>query len=466
MTMITRFAPSPTGYLHIGNVRTALFNYLLSKHHNGQFLLRIEDTDRKRHNEDAVRVILEGLKWLGLDHDGDAISQFANKDRHAEIALEMVDNGSAYKCYLTSDEVNTLKASLKETGKPFASPYRDSSTAPETDITGKDFVVRLKANHDGETTLTDLVQGDVTVANAQIDDLVLLRSDGTPTYMLSVVVDDHDMNVTHVIRGDDHLTNSFRQVQIYVGMGWDIPTFAHLPMILGDDGGKLSKRHGALGLHEYIDMGYLPEALNNYLMRLGWGHGDAEIISMEQAIEWFDFDGINKSAGRFDTKKLNNLNAHYIQHAKDDHLLKHLIPFIEKQLDNPLDETQIATLNRALPVIRERGETLIEIAEQACLFLSPRPVTMNEKASNVLDDDGRAMIARVKTMIETVKIFDASTLEKAVHDFIGDNDLKFKHVGMPVRAALVGTVSAPSVHDIMVALGRDETLARFQDVIK
>ncbi len=463
MTMITRFAPSPTGYLHIGNVRTALFNYLLSKHHGGQFLLRIEDTDRKRHNEDAVRVILDGLKWLGLDHDGEAISQFARKDRHAEVALEMVERGNAYKCYLNAEDVTTLKEALKSEGKPFASPYRDASTAPETDNT--DYVVRLKANHEGETTITDLVQGDVTVANAQIDDLVLLRSDGTPTYMLSVVVDDKDMNITHVIRGDDHLTNSFRQAQIYAAMGWDIPIFAHLPMILGGDGGKLSKRHGALGLHEYIDMGYLPEALNNYLMRLGWGHGDAEIISMKQAIEWFDFDGINKSAGRFDTKKLNNLNAHYIQHSNGDHLLKHLVPFIEKTLETSLNDLQMETLNRALPVIRERGETLIEIAEQACLFLQDT-VTMDEKASNVLDDDGCAMIARIKDMVEAVESYDAETLEKTIKDFITNNDLKFKHVGMPARAALVGTVSAPPVHDIMFALGREETLARLNAVIK
>lgn len=463
MTIVTRFAPSPTGYLHIGNVRTALFNFLLARHYGGQFLLRIEDTDRKRHNEDAVRVIYDGLKWLGLSWDDKPVSQFERRDRHAEVAHEMMARGNAYKCYLSPEELDELREKAKAENTQFISPWRnkDASEAPAD----APFVVRLRADIEGETTISDLVQGDVTVPNSQIDDLVLLRSDGTPTYMLSVVVDDHDMNITHVVRGDDHLTNTFRQAQIYNAMGWDLPRFAHLPMILGDDGGKLSKRHGALGLHEYIEMGYLPEALCNYLMRLGWSHGDDEIISMKDAVSWFDFDGINKSAGRFDFKKLNNLNAHYIKQADDKRLLDLIVPSLKELLKIDINETRQDFVLRGMNALKDRAETLVELTQQAALYAQPRPVDVNEKAAKALDEKGLSTLASLMDLFQQMDDFTPENIEQEIKDFVSENELSFKDVGMPLRAALTGTLSAPALHDIVYALGREETIGRLQDAV-
>ena len=329
MTVVTRFAPSPTGFLHIGGARTALFNWLFARHHGGTFLLRIEDTDRARSTEAAVEAILDGLKWLELDWDGDAVSQFQRRDRHAEVAHQMMAAGHAYRCYASPEELEAMRAEQKAAGQPMRYDGRWRDRDPAEAPAGISPVIRLKAPQEGETVLADHVQGEVRVQNAQLDDMVLLRADGTPTYMLSVVVDDHDMNVTHVIRGDDHLTNTFRQIQIYRAMGWDLPQFAHIPLIHGADGAKLSKRHGALGVDAYRDMGYLPEAVRNYLLRLGWGHGDDEIISTEQAIEWFDLGGIGRSPSRFDFAKLDNLNAHYMRLADDARLVSLIVPLIE-----------------------------------------------------------------------------------------------------------------------------------------
>lgn len=464
MTIRTRFAPSPTGYLHIGNVRTALFNYLLARHYGGDFLLRIEDTDRARHNEDAVDVILNGLKWLGLDWDEAPLRQHAQIERHKQAAQELIENGKAYKCYLSQEELEELRTKARETGTCIISPWRDAD--PSTAPSDREPVIRLRSEQDGATTVSDLVQGDVTVANDQIDDIVLLRSDGTPTYMLSVVVDDHDMKITHVVRGDDHLTNTFRQIQIYKAFGWDIPKFAHLPMILGNDGAKLSKRHGALGLHEYIDMGYLPEALCNYLMRLGWSHGDEEIISMKQAISWFDFDGINKSAGRFDFDKLNHLNSHYIKETDDETLTEMLIPLIEKELKLRVSDQSKIWLVKGMSGLKDRGNTLPEIAEQALFYAQPRPLSIQANAASILEaEDAAKNLAGLIDVFNQIEDFTADNIQENIKEFVNNEGLKFKDVGMPLRVALTGTKSSPATNEIAEALGREETIKRLEDVV-
>ncbi len=370
MTVVTRFAPSPTGFLHIGGARTALFNWLFARHHGGTFLLRIEDTDRARSTEAAVEAILDGLKWLELDWDGDAVSQFERRGRHAEVAHQMMEAGHAYRCYASPEELEAMRAEQKAAGQPMRYDGRWRDRDPAEAPAGVSPVIRLKAPQEGETVLADHVQGEVRVQNAQLDDMVLLRADGTPTYMLSVVVDDHDMNVTHVIRGDDHLTNTFRQIQIYRAMGWDLPEFAHIPLIHGADGAKLSKRHGALGVDAYRDMGYLPEAVRNYLLRLGWGHGDDEIISTEQAIEWFDLGGIGRSPSRFDFAKLDNLNAHYMRLADDARLVGLIVPLIEAKSGAPVNSEARDLLTRAMPGLKQRAKTLVELAEFGALLRS------------------------------------------------------------------------------------------------
>ncbi len=464
MTIRTRFAPSPTGYLHIGNVRTALFNYLLARHYGGDFLLRIEDTDRARHNEDAVDVIYNGLKWLGLDWDETPLRQHEQIERHTQAALELVESGKAYKCYLSQEELEELRTQAREKGTCITSPWRDAdpATAPE----GVSPVIRLKSETNGSTSIADLVQGDVTVANDQIDDIILLRSDGTPTYMLSVVVDDHDMKITHVVRGDDHLTNTFRQIQIYKAFGWDIPKFAHLPMILGGDGAKLSKRHGALGLHEYTQMGYLPEALCNYLMRLGWSHGDEEIISMKQAISWFDFDGINKSAGRFDFDKLNHLNAHYIKETDNQQLTELLTPLIEDKLSITLSEQTKTWLTKGMNGLKDRGNTLPEIADQALFYAQPRPLPIQANAVNILQTEGASKnLAGLIDVFNQIEDFTPDNIQENIKEFVTNEGLKFKDVGMPLRVALTGTKSSPATNEIAAVLGREETVKRLEDVV-
>ncbi|MDB5677566.1 glutamate--tRNA ligase [Sphingomonas bacterium] len=456
--VVTRFAPSPTGYLHIGGARTALFNLLFARHHGGKFLLRIEDTDRARSTQPAIDAILDGMRWLGLDWDGGEIYQFARAGRHAAVAMEMVEKGAAYRCYLTQDELARMRAEAEAAKKPLRirSPWRDK-LANEPDAP---HVIRLKAPTEGATTIEDRVQGSVTVQNAEIDDLVLLRSDGTPTYMLAVVVDDHDMGVTHVIRGDDHLNNAFRQLPIYRAMGWAEPVYAHIPLIHGSDGAKLSKRHGALGVDAYRDeLGLLPEAVDNYLLRLGWGHGDDEIISREQAIEWFDLAGVGKSPSRFDLKKLENLNGHYIREADDGRLAD----LVAAWLPFKLDATQHDLLRRTMPFLKPRAANLIDLAEGSTFLFATRPLPIDADAAPLLDGDAPALLAGVHAALDATDGWDTEALEQAVRHVAEDAGVKLGQVAQPLRAALTGKRTSPGIFDVLVALGRTESLGRIAD---
>ena len=391
MTIVTRFAPSPTGFLHIGGARTALFNWLFSRHHGGKFLLRIEDTDRARSTEPAIAAILDGLSWLGLQWDDEVTYQFARAARHAEVARQMLASGNAYHCYASPEELEEMRAAQKAAGKPMRYDGRWRDCDPRTAPEGVAPVIRLKAPQTGQTVINDAVQGEVTVENAQLDDMVLLRADGTPTYMLAVVVDDHDMGVTHVIRGDDHLNNAFRQLQIIKAMGWPEPVYAHIPLIHGPDGAKLSKRHGALGVDAYRDMGFLPVALRNYLLRLGWGHGDDEIISTDQAIEWFDLGGVGRSASRFDMAKLTNLNAHYLRETPDAELLPLVLPLIEARIGGPVDAAGRERVVRGLNGVKQRTRTLVELADNLVFYArAGAPPIADDKARAVLTPDAKA----------------------------------------------------------------------------
>ena len=464
MTVVTRFAPSPTGFLHIGGARTALFNWLFARHHGGTFLLRIEDTDRARSTEAAVEAILDGLKWLELDWNGDAVSQFERRGRHAEVAHQMLEAGHAYRCYASPEELEVMRAEQKAAGQPMRYDgrwrHRDPAEAPA----GVSPVIRLKAPQEGETVLADHVQGEVRVQNAQLDDMVLLRADGTPTYMLSVVVDDHDMNVTHVIRGDDHLTNTFRQIQIYRAMGWDLPEFAHIPLIHGADGAKLSKRHGALGVDAYRDMGYLPEAVRNYLLRLGWGHGDDEIISTEQAVEWFDLGGIGRSPSRFDFAKLDNLNAHYMRLADDARLVGLIVPLIEAKSGAPVNSEARDLLTRAMPGLKQRAKTLVELAESAQFYVVARPLKLTDKAADLVTGEGAAVLAELAERLRPFDAWDAVSIEAEVRQYAENKGLKLGKVAQPLRAALSGSTVSPPIFEVAELLGKTETLARIADI--
>lgn len=458
-SVVTRFAPSPTGYLHIGGARTALFNLLFARHHGGKFLLRIEDTDRARSTQPAIDAILDGMTWLGLDWDGDVTYQFARADRHAEVATAMVEAGAAYRCYLTQDELAAMREEAQAAKKPLRirSPWRDKTNGSDAP-----FVVRLKAPTAGATTINDLVQGEVTVQNSEIDDLVLLRSDGTPTYMLAVVVDDHDMGVTHVIRGDDHLNNAFRQLPIYTAMDWPIPQYAHIPLIHGSDGAKLSKRHGALGVDAYRDeMGLLPEAVSNYLLRLGWGHGDDEIISRDQAIEWFDLAGVGKSPSRFDIKKLENLNGHYIRQT-DDAILADLVA---ARLPFKASESQRDLLRRSMPALKPRAANLLELTENSGFLFRTRPLELDADAAALLEGDGRAILAQLHAALDEVTGWDTEALEAAVRTVAEDAGVKLGAAAQPLRAALVGRKTSPGIFDVLALLGREESLGRIADQI-
>jgi len=460
MTVVTRFAPSPTGFLHIGGARTALFNWLFARHHGGRFLLRIEDTDRLRSTEAAVAAILDGLSWLELDWDGEAVSQFERRERHAEVAHALVQAGRAYPCYASPDELTQMREQQKAAGLPtrYDGRWRDrpASDAPE----GVAPVIRLKAPREGETLVRDQVQGDVRVRNDQLDDMILLRADGTPTYMLSVVVDDHDMGVTHVIRGDDHLTNTFRQAQLYLSMGWELPTFAHIPLIHGPDGAKLSKRHGALGVDAYRDLGYLPEAVRNYLLRLGWGHGDAEIISTAQAIEWFGLEAVGRSASRFDFTKLGNLNAHYLREASDERLARLVTPRLEAALGRALSGAHQDLLTRAMPGLKARASTLVELADNAKFYVASRPLPQTDKAAALLTGSGRELVAALTVSFKALPEWTAATVENAVRALAEERGLKLAAVAQPLRAALTGSTVSPPIFEVAELLGRPETLAR------
>jgi glutamyl-tRNA synthetase len=453
-TVVTRFAPSPTGFLHIGGARTALFNWLFARRHGGRFLLRIEDTDKARSTQPAIEAILDGMRWLGLDWDGHEYYQSQFWARHAEVAHELLARGHAYKCWMSQEELAAQREQAQAERRPFRidSPWRDSANEGEGP-----YVVRLKAPREGETVIEDKVQGRVVVQNAELDDFILLRSDGSPTYMLAVVVDDHDMGVTHVIRGDDHLNNAFRQLAIIRGMGWPEPVYAHVPLIHGQDGAKLSKRHGALGVDAYRDeIGILPEALFNYLLRLGWGHGDQEEFTREQATEVFALEGVGKSPSRFDLKKLHNLNGHYIRAADDARLAKLAADRIGAAAD-------VALLTEAMPVLKTRARDILELADGAAFLFKSRPLALDEKAQALLTDDARALLGQISSRLEGQADWTAEALEANLKPYAEELGLGLGKLAQPLRAALTGQTTSPGIFDVLALLGRDESLARIGD---
>ena len=462
--IVTRFAPSPTGFLHIGGARTALFNWLFARGRDGRFLLRIEDTDRARSTPEATEAILKGLDWLGLDHDGEVVSQFARAGRHAEVAHAMLAAGHAYKCFATQEEIQAFRDRALEEKRStlYQSPWRDADPASHPDAP---FVIRLKAPRAGETVIRDQVQGDVTIRNDQLDDMVLLRSDGTPVYMLAVVVDDHDMGITHVIRGDDHLNNAARQQLVYEAMGWDVPVWAHIPLIHGPDGKKLSKRHGALGVDEYQKMGYPAAGMRNYLARLGWSHGDDEVFTDAQAKEWFDLPGIGKSPARFDFKKLENVCGQHIAAMDDAALLQELRAFMAVAGLPTLSDAKISSFATAMPVLKERAKTFPELIEKASFITLDRPIQPDEKAAKVLDSESRRILNELTPHLQNAS-WSRDDLEQVLNRFAEDQGTKFGKLAGPLRAALSGRSVSPSVFDMMMVLGREETLARLGDAGK
>lgn len=459
--VVTRFAPSPTGFLHIGGARTALFNWLYARGRGGKFLLRIEDTDRARSTPEATAAILSGLTWLGLDWDGQAISQFERADRHAEVAHQMLAQGHAYKCFATQDEIEAFREAARAEGRStlYQSPWRDADPATHPDAP---YVVRVKAARDGETVIEDAVQGRVVFRNDQLDDMVCLRSDGTPTYMLAVVVDDHDMGVTHIIRGDDHLNNAARQAQVYQAMGWPVPQFAHIPLIHGEDGKKLSKRHGALGIEDYQRMGYPSAAIRNYLARLGWSHGDDEFFSDAQATEWFDLGGIGRAPARLDLKKLDHLTAQHFSVLDDAAVLQELRSYLTATDAAPLNETQEEALLRAMPQLKDKAKSFGQILERAHFVLTQRPIQPDEKAGKSLDPVSRSILNELTPHLRNAS-WERERLETIVGDLAAEHGLGLGKIAQPLRAALAGRTVSPSVFDMMVVLGREETLARLQD---
>lgn len=462
MTVVTRFAPSPTGFLHIGGARTALFNWLFARHHGGKYLVRIEDTDRKRSTPEAIEAIYDGLGWLNLRGDEEPLLQHTRLARHAEVAHALLENGHAYRCYCSPEELTEMRDAARKEGRTrlYDGRWRDRDTSQAP--AGVDPVIRIRMPLEGETTINDLVQGEVTVANDRLDDMILLRADGSPTYMLSVVVDDHDMGVTHAIRGDDHLNNAFRQLQLFLAMDWPVPEFAHIPLIHGPDGAKLSKRHGALGVDAYRDMGFLPEAIRNYLMRLGWSHGDDEIISTEQAVEWFDLADVGRSASRFDLTKLENLNGHYIREAEDGRLAELVAPRLTD--DGPLGQVDLERLQRGMHGLKQRAKTLLELSDNSQFYIASSPLTMTDKAAGLLDADARLLMAELATVFETVDDWSEASVESAVRDLAEAKELKLGKLAQPLRAAVTGSTSSPGIFEVLDVLGRRETLDRINAI--
>ncbi|MBR0993810.1 glutamate--tRNA ligase [Bradyrhizobium japonicum] len=467
--VVTRFAPSPTGFLHIGGARTALFNWLYAKKHGGKMLLRIEDTDRERSTEAAIGAILDGLKWLDLGWDGEVIYQFSRAARHREVAEQLLADGKAYRCYATAEELTAMREKARAEGRTrlYDGLWRDRD--PATAPSGVKPTIRLRAPQTGETVIEDQVQGRVVWQNENLDDLVLLRGDGNPTYMLAVVVDDHDMGVTHVIRGDDHLINAARQKQIYDAMGWALPNMSHIPLIHGPDGSKLSKRHGALGVDAYRAMGYLPAALRNYLVRLGWSHGDQEIFSTEEMIAAFDLASVGRAAARFDFAKLENLNGHYIRHADDQSLVKmfedvldHVVP-ARDELKAKLNDTTRAQLLKAMPALKERAKTLIELIDSAYFIFADRPLELDPKAQALLTPENRKLIGQLHSALEKVETWSGAATEAALRAFAEENGLKLGAVAQPLRAALTGRTTSPGIFEVLDVLGRQESLGRLKD---
>jgi glutamyl-tRNA synthetase len=468
--VVTRFAPSPTGYLHIGGARTALFNWAYAKHHGGKMLLRIEDTDRERSTDAAIDAILAGMTWLGLTWDGDAVSQHARAQRHREVADQLLANGHAYHCYCSPQELDAMRAKAEAEKRPirYEGTWRDRD--PKDAPAGVKPVIRFKSPQDGETMINDNAQGRVVFANRDLDDLIILRSDGNPTYNLSVVVDDHDMGVTHIIRGVDHLTNAARQTQIYMAMGWTVPDMTHVPLIHGPDGAKLSKRHGALGVEAYRAMGYLPAALRNYLARLGWSHGDAEIFSTEQLVEWFSLTSIGKSPARFDFAKLENLNGHYIRHMDDDELLEALITFLPfadggAELLGQIDDVKRAQLKKAMSGLKERAKTLVELKNGAAFLFATRPLAMDDKAKQIMADGGREALQDLQAVLNDCTEWTALATETAVKALAESKAMKLGKLAQPLRASLTGTSTSPPVFSVLEVLGREESMARINDLV-
>lgn len=464
MNIVTRFAPSPTGTLHIGGARTALFNWLYARHWHGTFRLRIEDTDRKRSTKESVEAIFDALDWLGIDWDGEPVFQFARSTRHREIAEVLLGSGHAYRCYMTPEELQRSRARAKDEGRVWRYDGtwrdRDSSGAPP----GVTPAIRLKAPREGHTVINDHVQGEVAIANAELDDMVLLRADGTPTYMLSVVVDDHDMDVTHVIRGDEHLVNAARQSQIYQALGWAAPDFAHIPLIHGADGTRLSKRHGATGVEHYREEGYLADALVNHLLRLGWSHGDEEVIPRESAVHWFDLPAVGKSPARFDPGRLSTLNRHYIRSTHDTTLAHLAASHVASRLARNLDDDEAALLERAMPVLKERSKTLVELAKNACFLFRARPLLIDPKAAKALGGEAVMYLTDLLSRFDRLEPWDVTSLESCVRAFSEERSISLGKVAQPLRAALTGSTVSPPIFDVLALLGRDECLSRIKDV--
>ena len=470
-SVITRFAPSPTGYLHIGGARTALFNWLYARHMGGKFLLRIEDTDRQRSTDEAIHAIIEGLKWLELDWDEDVVFQFSRAARHQQVAQQLLDQGKAYHCYCSPEELEEMRTQARAQGQQPRYDGRWRDRDPADAPAGVLPVVRLKVPLDGDTLVSDLVQGDVRVQHAQLDDMVLLRADGIPTYMMAVVVDDHDMKVSHIIRGDDHLTNTFRQLQIWRALQWEEPVFAHIPLIHGADGAKLSKRHGALGVEAYREMGFLPEAINNYLLRLGWGQGDEEIISRPQAIQWFDIKNVGRSASRFDVVKLTFVNSHYLRECDDQRLLALLTPLLLKALNkDPTTSLSAEAQQRlliALPGLKQRAKTLPDLATSALFLLRSRPLALDQKAQDLLTPEACQRLASVLTALTPLSVTEwtTETLEQTLRQVSEDLGIKMGLIAQPLRVTLTGQSVSPGIFEVMLALGPQETRERIQDVV-
>ncbi|MEX2618140.1 MAG: glutamate--tRNA ligase [Alphaproteobacteria bacterium] len=465
MTVVTRFAPSPTGFLHIGGARTALFNWLFARHHGGEFMLRIEDTDRKRSTPEAVEAILEGLKWLELHWDGETYFQSQHLDRHVAVVNDLLASGNAYRCYCSPEELAEMREAAKKAGRSIRYDGRWRDRDPSEAPAGVSPAIRLKAPQDGETVVDDLVQGAVRVANSQLDDMILLRSDGTPTYMLSVVVDDHDMGITHVIRGDDHLTNAARQKHLFQACGWDVPAFAHIPLIHGVDGQKLSKRHGALGVDAYRDMGYLPAALRNYLLRLGWSHGDDEIIETGQAIEWFDLGSVGKAAARFDFAKLDSINGHYLRTADPAALAQMVMEKMGGTISGEQRDIIRERLLQGLPGLAQRVKSLNELVENAGIYVAaPQYPLANAKAAKQLDPAGIAILARFCRVLAGIEAWTDEALEEAGRQTAAELNVGLGALAQPMRAALTGSNASPGIFEVMRILGRDETLSRLGQV--
>jgi glutamyl-tRNA synthetase len=462
--VVTRFAPSPTGFLHIGGARTALFNWLFARHHGGEFHLRIEDTDRARSTEPAIAAILDGMTWLNLNWDGEVVYQFSRAARHAEVAHALLAAGHAYRCYATPEELTALREEQRAARQPmrYDGRWRDRSDWPND----ADYVIRLKAPREGSVTIDDQVQGPVTVNNAELDDFVLLRSDGTPTYMLAVVVDDHDMGVTHVIRGDDHLNNAFRQLALIRAMQWPEPVYAHIPLIHGADGAKLSKRHGALGVDAYRDeLGLLPEAVENYLLRLGWGHGDAEIISRGEAVQWFELAGVGRSPSRFDMKKLENLNGQYLRAADDGRLVALIAGRITAALGRELTDSDSALLQRTMPELKKRANNLNDLAASSLFYLRSRPIPMDEGAAKLLASATPGLLDRARARFAAQDDWTAAALEQVARELAESEAAKLGQIAQPLRAAVTGSAQSPGLFEVLEVLGRQEVLGRIDDAL-